>query len=171
MVCRVCLFSIMLCVSSLLCLQYMLCSLFVCPYVCAQLAFYWGYHPAASLPKRWKYCFLFFFFLSNMCWSETGCLNSIWKSCFFFLPLWSLLTSPSKTVCVCLVGSCQVTFVQGFKIPLLVLWLAVPLDWEIYALFADVVWTHSVNVWPLSQILQPNPSLSSVNQYKGESSP
>lgn len=114
MLCRVCLSSSrhfpMLCLSSLLRLQYMLCSSF-----CLCIA---GILLRVSSCGQSAKALFFSRSLSPTCWSETSCLSSISKSTdvfffFFFLP-----HPPQQCLCVCLVGSCQDTFAQGFEIPL-----------------------------------------------------
>lgn len=69
----------MLCVSSLLRLQYMLCSFF-----CLSVHFVHSRRFIEDIIPR-PVCqsaekAVFFFFFSNMCRSKTGCLSTIWKS-------------------------------------------------------------------------------------------
>lgn len=99
-VCLVAGFSPMLCVSSLLRLQYMLCSFF-----CLSVCFVHSWHfmediilqPVCQSAEKAVFLLLF-----NMCSSETGCLNAISKftDIFFFLSSLFLPHSPKQCVFV-----------------------------------------------------------------------
>lgn len=104
---------------------------------------------------RWPACWSAekaVFSFSNMCWSETSCLDSISKSTEVFFSSSSFWSSSYLILHnrVCLSGgksSSNVCVRLRNSVPFVVLWL------KIYAPLADVVWTHSVNVWPASHIL------------------